>query len=276
MAVAELGGHIFTVGGFDDQTQVVAAVDRFNPEDNTWSAVTPLPRPLHHVNLASLDGKLWLLGALEGGGFQAVGVCLAYDPAADTWTPLQDMAAGTERGAAAVGVVGRRILVAGGYRSGSVADASVYLVDENRWESLPALPVPRDHLVGAAVDGHFFAIGGRHGVLEARVDIFDVVTGTWALGSDMPTARAGCSAAVVNGRIIVAGGEGNNAVTTGVFAETEAYAPLTDTWSTLPAMRTPRHGTGAAAVGNALFMPGGATREGFGAVATHEVLLLEP
>jgi hypothetical protein len=35
-------------------------------------------------------------------------------------------------------------------------------------------------------------------------------------------------------------------------------------------MITPRHGTGAAGVGGVLYVPGGATQQAFGAVATHE------
>jgi hypothetical protein len=35
-------------------------------------------------------------------------------------------------------------------------------------------------------------------------------------------------------------------------------------------MRTPRHGTGAAGVGDVLIVPGGADRLAFGAVATVE------
>ena len=35
-------------------------------------------------------------------------------------------------------------------------------------------------------------------------------------------------------------------------------------------MRTGRHGIGAAVVGNRLYVPGGATHEGFGAVAVNE------
>jgi hypothetical protein len=39
-------------------------------------------------------------------------------------------------------------------------------------------------------------------------------------------------------------------------------------------MPTPRHGMGAAATGGRLYVPGGATVQAFGAVATHEILTL--
>ena len=43
----------------------------------------------------------------------------------------------------------------------------------------------------------------------------------------------------------------------GVFAENEAYDPGTDTWAEMAPMPTPRHGTGAAVIENALYIPGG-------------------
>jgi len=45
---------------------------------------------------------------------------------------------------------------------------------------------------------------------------------------------------------------------------------VVDTWQTLPPMLTPRHGTAGAAVGDKVYVPGGATREGFGATAINE------
>ena len=44
----------------------------------------------------------------------------------------------------------------------------------------------------------------------------------------------------------------------------------TDTWTTGSPMVSPRHGTGAAALDGVLYMPGGASVQAFGAVATVE------
>ena len=50
----------------------------------------------------------------------------------------------------------------------------------------------------------------------------------------------------------------------GVFPDTDVYDPLADMWRVMAPMRTPRHGTGAAGVGNKLYVPGGATAQGGG------------
>lgn len=56
-----------------------------------------------------------------------------------------------------------------------------------------------------------------------------------------------------------------------MFDDHQAYDPATDTWTVLAPMATPRHGTGGAGIGGYFHVPGGATVQAFGAVATHEV-----
>ena len=87
----------------------------------------------------------------------------------------------------------------------------------------------------------------------------------------MPSARGGLAAAVSGGRLFVFGGEGNGLDPSGVFEQVEAYDPSTDSWSEQPPMPTPRHGIGAASLDGFIHIPGGATEEGFGVSAVHEV-----
>ncbi|NIV33838.1 MAG: hypothetical protein GWN58_31645, partial [Anaerolineae bacterium] len=47
-----------------------------------------------------------------------------------------------------------------------------------------------------------------------------------------------------------------------IFDQTEVYDPSTGTWFSLTPMPVPRHGIGAAAVGNRLIIPGGGTIAG--------------
>ena len=82
----------------------------------------------------------------------------------------------------------------------------------------------------------------------------------------MPRARGGTSAGVIGGLIVVVGGEGNNVTVNSmrVFPETDVFDPVANSWRTVAPMRTPRHGMGAAVVGNVLYVPGGATAQGGG------------
>ena len=123
----------------------------------------------------------------------------------------------------------------------------------------------------AAPAGRLFAVGGRPPNTLAVNEAFDPATGSWATRAPLPTGRSGHAGAVVRGCLYVFGGEGNPSTASGVFRENEAYDPRTNTWESLAPMPVPRHGIGAAVIGDRIYLPGGATVQGFGAVATHEV-----
>ena len=271
-AVAALDGGVWVLGGFDASGRVVATVEIYDPISDTWRRGPDLPVPMHHANVAVADGTLYIVGFLVG-RFIATGQVFSYDKGADAWTERTSMPRGSERGASGVGVVDNKIYVAGGFRSAAVGDFSVYDPQTDSWASLPNAPVPSDHLVAAGIDGIIYTAGGRQSSIAAhrpRLDAFDPSTGVWSQRAPMPASRGGIAGAVLHGRLYVFGGEGNEAQASGVFGNVEAYDPATDSWQVLAAMPTPRHGTGAAAVGEAIYVPGGATVVGFGAVDTNE------
>ena len=271
MGVAAVDGKVYVVGGFDASGQAVATVEMYDPATDCWTQRASLPSPLHHVNLAAVGSKLYVVGGLSGSSFSASGTTLEYDPGLDRWSPLTSMPGGTERGASGVAVLDGRIVVAGGLRGVSVADASLFDPEADAWSPLQPLGVARDHLGAATVGGQVYAVAGRAGgVLKAALEVLDASSGSWSRRADILTARGGVAAAELSGRLVVLGGEGNSADPAGIFHQTESYDPSTDAWRTEPPMQTGRHGIGAAAVGNRVYVPGGATHEGFGAVAVNE------
>jgi len=82
----------------------------------------------------------------------------------------------------------------------------------------------------------------------------------------MPTGRSGVGVAAVNGELYVFGGEQPRQ-----FNEVEVYNPLTNTWQQLPPMPVPRHGLFASVIGNAIYLPGGATQQGLAASNANDV-----
>jgi N-acetylneuraminic acid mutarotase len=90
----------------------------------------------------------------------------------------------------------------------------------------------------------------------------------------MPQAQSGLAATSLNGKLYVFGGE-QWVPEQKVFAQSWVYDPKTDVWSALPSLPTPRHGLGASAVGNRIFVFGGATKPGGNTATTiNEVLVL--
>ena len=275
-AVVATGGKLYVLGGFDATGAVVAAVQVFDPAACSWSMGPALPKPVHHANAAVVDGTIYVLGALQTIDFTAIPDVWAWHPAtAATWSPRTSMPAGTQRGSSVTGVIDGKIYVAGGLRGGAVAEVSRFDPAANAWTTgLPALPMPRDHGCGGASGGTLYVVGGRRGGITTQAPTVYAYTpgGAWTERAAMPTARGGTACGIADERIVVVGGEGNAAAASGVFPQAEVYDASTNTWATLAPMPTPRHGMGAAVIDGKLYVPGGATTQGFGAVATHELL----
>jgi hypothetical protein len=86
-----------------------------------------------------------------------------------------------------------------------------------------------------------------------------------------PTGRSGHGAVLYRGKVFVMGGEGTNRV----FGQMEAYDPATDGWEQYAPMLTPRHGLGAALLGDAIHVAGGGPVMGGGVQsAVHEAFTL--
>jgi N-acetylneuraminic acid mutarotase len=265
--VAALDGLVYVVGGLGANGSRVEAYD---PQSDAWTDRADLPIGMEHPNVAAANGKLYVAG---GGLFQTTGRVFEYDPEADDWSERTEMPAGTERASACVVGFDTKVYVFGGARSGggTVTDASAFDTVSNEWETLPALPAPpRQHCGAGEIDGILYIVGGRTtfpSPFTPNPIAYDPSTMTYTEGEPMPTPRGGVAAAVLAGRIFVFGGEGNQASDTGVFPQVEAYDPATGRWESLPDMEVPRHGFGAATVGDRIYLPGGATRMAAGGVS---------
>ncbi len=271
--VAAVGQTLYALGGFEDGTPT-ATVEAYDPARDQWRVVAPLPLAVHHAGAAAAGGKLYAVGGLVTGAFAAEDAVFEYDPGTDAWRARAALP--TARGAVGIAVIAERIYAAGGFRDGvSVADFAVYDPAADVWAVLPPMPTARDHLAAAALDGVFYAVGGRAGgQLFAALEAFDPAVGTWRTDLPaMPTARGGLMAAAAGSRLFAFGGEGNAANPLGVFPEVEAYDVVARRWLRLTPMRTPRHGTAAATIGGVVFVPGGASRQGFGISPVNEVFL---
>ncbi|HKY61737.1 MAG TPA: hypothetical protein VJP59_12065, partial [Gemmatimonadota bacterium] len=147
-----------------------------------------------------------------------------------------------------------------------------YDPEEDRWEPMPPLPTPREHLAAAALGGVVYVAGGRVGSLGSNLPTlegFDTRSLTWEELPAMPTARGGIAAAAFGGRIHVLGGESP----TGTFDRNEAFDPELRRWLPMAPLPTPRHGLGAAVVADRLYAVAGGPEPGFSVSAVVEALL---
>ncbi len=284
MAVAELGGKMYVIGGYPPGRIPSNVVQVYDPTTSSWTLGPTAPAALHHSVAIPVDGRLFLIGGERlgaGTGQPEIYLDDVYelDVAAGAWLPRASMP--TARSGGGAGVIEGKIYVAGG-RPPRGNDFAVYDPVADEWEELPDLPTARNHLAVDAIGGKLYVAGGRFdagtgGALTAVLEIFDPATGQWTTGAPMLAPRAGVTSIAAFGCLYVIAGEGNMFNPLGMFDQNEAYDPRTNTWHALTPMPTPTHGlTRAAILDGRIHVPGGAVSLGGNSGTTlHQVYVPE-
>ena len=264
-------------GGLTGPQQATAKTQFFDPTVRTWGPGPALPFALNHAMMVTYRGTLWVIGGFLTQRGSPTGVAssrvLILNKAETGWTegpPLHHA-----RAAAAVAVVGDKIVVAGG-RTGDpgqlVRPTEVY--DGTSWHDAPAIPTPADHLAAASDGTWLYAVGGERltsALPVAAVQRFNPATNQWAQLPQVPVPAANAGAAIVGGQLITLGGE-----TLGSVSSTVQALNLTaKTWSRLPNLLFARHGMGVAVIGNTIYVTNGASKTGHnGSTKTVQVITM--
>lgn len=278
------GGKLYVFGGLAPGWKSKGLVYEYDPATDQWTKKKPMALASHHVALAELNGKIYVVGGfvLPKSGppaWEPINNAWEYDPGADSWKALAPMP--TRRGSPNAAAVNGKVYVIGGasthpgsketvvhptrpHRSVDVNE--VYDPVTNTWATRSPMPTARNHAAVGVVNNKIYIIGGRIGaafmlVPAATVDIveeYDPATDQWGgLKQSMPTPRSAMTWGTYKGRIFVAGGEMRNAQSYGAYRAVEGYDPVANSWSILPPMLVPRHGLAGGVIGNRLHLVSG-------------------
>jgi N-acetylneuraminic acid mutarotase len=277
-SVVASGKTVYIYGGVTGPKgdQITPALEAYNIANNTWtSTLAPGPLGMHHPNLASVDGKIYVLGGMKA-PWNPTGESFKYDIATNKWANVAPVPIGV--GSAAVGVLDKKIWLVGGWKSGkggtgltTTGEVFEYDVDVDKWTAHPSIPLPqpRDHAGPAVINSTLYIVGGRVGSPTANRDtVFSLNLASpdrkWTELAKLPFVRGGISAAAVGNKIYAFGGEGNFQSPKGVFGDAFVYDVGTNKAEVLGKMTVPRHGFGAVTVGQEIYLPGGGLRMGGG------------
>ncbi|HEY7163111.1 MAG TPA: kelch repeat-containing protein [Candidatus Binatia bacterium] len=173
-----------------------------------------------------------------------------------------------------------KIYVIGGYPwdRKTVATVEVYDSRMDKWQIVAPLPQPLNHVMPAAVNAKIYVIGGqttessepdKAGFVNSVYE-YDPALNKWSQRAPMPTSRSGGAAAVIDGKIYVAGGRppgGHD------FA---VYDPKTDSWAKLANLPTQRNHLAAGALDRKVHVFGGRFGGGFQSERTDVVEVYDP
>jgi hypothetical protein len=271
---AVLNGRVYMAGGFETIGSIVTTLRVFEPDTGRWCEGPPLPAPRHHMSLVALDGDLYALGGMQTLAFEPLDTAWVLRAGSDAWEPIAPLP--TPRAAGTAGAIDGRIHMVAGEGAGPDCDvlAPTFTYDPatDTWRDDGApIPTPREHVAGAVHAGELLVFGGRRCSLDtnvATVEAYDPRDDAWRSLPDMPTARGGLAAAVLNGVAYVSGGEEAR----GAFDAFEALDLESGEWSDPPPppLPTPRHGHPSVAVDGRVHVLAGADAPLFSPVAVVE------
>jgi hypothetical protein len=181
------------------------------------------PRRSHSASLLP-DGKVMVVGGVSTGSTYAP--VEIYDPAADQWSLGPELPA--RYGHIQATLPDGRILVAGGWNGlTKLTDAYLFNQTTGLWTEVGSLHTAFNQGATTVVlnNGKVLVFNG------ANAELFDPITETWSVASEVPYPSDGASATTLtDGRILVAGGQplspGGNAT-----SAAKIYDPATDEWT---------------------------------------------
>ena len=235
-----------------------------------------MPMGVQEIYADVMDGLIYVGGGIPKDQALFTDQFLAYDARMDKWRVLAPLP--EKRHHISISAAGRKIYGMGGF-AGTLPNwiihraTFIYDAMTNKWSDGVDMPTARAEHVAPVIDGKIYVIGGRvDGVPDAdnfaeyvdtkTVDVFDTKTQTWSRAADALTARNSHAAAVIDGKIYVAGGRQNQKDRQGRLRivnvkALEVYDPKTNRWETRAAMPLAQGGLAAAALSGKLYVFGG-------------------
>jgi non-specific serine/threonine protein kinase len=194
----------------------------------------------------------------------------ALGPASARWATVTHLP--TPRREPGAALLGRRIVVAGGFDGESDADLEGYRdtveafdLEARRWTTLARLPTPRRGLALVATGDRVYAIGGytADGEFSAAVERYDPAYNAWTALNWPIAPRTWTAAAAVDGDVLLIGGYNRD----GFLDLVERVDPAADAVCHPPPLRRPRAWLAAVVVDGRVLTLGGEEQAGIGGAA---------
>lgn len=260
LAVINYDNQIYAIGG-EASEGISDVVERFNPQANSWTALTPKPTKVTDISAAAIGGLIYVPGGKLPSGMPT-DITEIFNPQANVWTAGISLPKALSGYALAV-FEGRIYLFGGWDGNQSVNDAYVFDDHNDTWSTLPSMPTARSYAGAVVVDGNIYVIGGwdGHTALTTnevyRPGVSDPGS-RWSQAPALPFGQYGMGVANLSNIIFLIGGaQSDHQLTTIALIPEETDwvkidNPLDNGWSFL----------GATTIGTRLYALGGKDEAG--------------
>ncbi|RKS84268.1 N-acetylneuraminic acid mutarotase [Motilibacter peucedani] len=260
-----LGDSVYVFGSFDSRKTCCVPSPRtyrYSVSSGTWRALAPMPDMgtptgtlrggVTHAGVATDGRRIWLAGGYtsdSAGTGQVFGTdrVWQYDTVTGTWSE-PSWRLPTKVAAGQLAYVGGVLHYFGGHtyqqRVDTAAHWALDLSDPAAgWQPRAPMPQAVNHFGYGVIGGRIYAVGGQTGFddtahVMGTLQVYDPATDSWEVrgSTPLPTPRSHIVSAtfVMDGRLVVAGGERADVHELVPTAEVSAYDPVTRRWSSLP------------------------------------------
>jgi DNA-binding CsgD family transcriptional regulator/N-acetylneuraminic acid mutarotase len=258
LAVVAYDDRLYAIGG-ESADGVTGAVERYDPDANTWETLLTKPLPVADIQAAVIGGKIYVPGGRTISG-ELIRNLEIFDPGMNRWEQGADLP--TALSAYTLTAFEGRLYLFGGW-DGAQVTSLAYAFDPrlNSWTALTPMPTGRELAGAALAGGKIYVVGGKDG--QAGLTVVEVYSpdregreNPWRSAAPMPAGRYGMGISSVADIIYMVGGQGQDDSP----QQSLAYSPQTDVWQTfeIPPVNL-GNGLGLASSGAYLYAVGGKT-----------------
>jgi DNA-binding CsgD family transcriptional regulator/N-acetylneuraminic acid mutarotase len=257
MATAVYEDQIYVIAGGTGEN-VTGAVEKYDPQTDTWEVLSPKPVAVSDVSAATIGGLIYLPGGTLQTG-KPTDLMEIYDPNSDSWDTGEDLPLQISR-YALVPFEGKIYLFGGWDGERYLNTILKYDPTVNQWMGIGKLRSARADAGAIAIGTKIYIFGGFDGakaLSDGEIFSPDATEGTvegWNTGSPALVSRYGAGLAEIADTVYVMGGKGN----IGEDQETVAYVHQSNEWRSIVA---PPFELGAysrlVSIGNFLYLIGG-------------------
>ncbi|MGB5419834.1 Kelch repeat-containing protein [Algibacter sp.] len=269
----EANGLFYLLGG-----RGIKPVDIYNVKTKKWTKGSEPPIEIHHFQAVSYNDDLYLIGAMTGKypHEKPLDKILIYKPKEDKWVWGDAIPVARRRGSAGIVVTANFAYVISGitdgHWEGHVPWLDRYNFKTGEWTILSDAPRSRDHFHAAIHNNKIYCASGRNSSAKTyetfnltipEVDVYNIENNSWETlpeTSNIPTQRAGASAIINKGKLIIIGGESASQKT--AHNEIDIMDMAKGNWVSAEKLEIGRHGTQAIFYNNAIYIVAGSGNRG--------------
>ncbi len=198
---------IYLIGGRSNN-KVMEKTEVYDPAQNMWVKAHGMhnEREGHSANI--LNDHIYVLGGRKSSDY--VDDIEWYDATNSEWDEADIDMEDHSRAAHFNAVYENTYYMFGGYFYGGPTNTIYQLTPDSsnaRWLEVGRLDTARAYGASAAIDSIVFLIGGEtNNGKSSMVETFNIRSGRLSRGTDMPGARSGMAAAVLENKIFIIGG----------------------------------------------------------------------